>query len=322
MEENKQNENLKEEKNSQTKKADRKRKIIRFSITALVLVVVLLAIYLPLQFSGLLDKIDTAEELKDLILAGGLWSYAIYFVFQFLQATILPLPAFVTTVAGALVFGPWIASLISFLAILLASVFMFFLGRKIGRKLINWIIGEEDAEKWAQRLGKGKFVFFLMMLFPLFPDDILCLVVGTTAISFRFFFITMLIARPIGILTTCFLGSGTLIPFSGWGIPVWIVLGVLMLIAFYISIKYQDKIENLVTKLGEKLGLKKKKKNTQNQESLLNKEYNEKEKSDNNALKQDNNFLEEKQENKSLENKDITKKIENKNHSENITDEE
>ena len=269
MEENKQNENLKEEKNSQTKKADRKRKIIRFSITALVLVVVLLAIYLPLQFSGLLDKIDTAEELKDLILAGGIWSYAIYFVFQFLQATILPLPAFVTTVAGALVFGPWIASLISFLAILLASVFMFFLGRKIGRKLINWIIGEEDAEKWAQRLGKGKFVFFLMMLFPLFPDDILCLVVGTTAISFRFFFITMLIARPIGILTTCFLGSGTLIPFSGWGIPVWIVLGVLMLIAFYISIKYQDKIENLVTKLGEKLGLKKKNKNVE--ENVANK---------------------------------------------------
>ncbi|MBQ4535815.1 MAG: hypothetical protein IJA22_03195, partial [Clostridia bacterium] len=99
-----------------------------------------------------------------------------------------------------------------------------------------------------------------------FPDDILCLVAGTTAISFRFFIITMLIARPIGILTTSFIGSGTLIPFSGWGIPVWIVLGILMIIAFYLSIKYQDKIENLVTKLGEKMGMKARRKEDKNEE--------------------------------------------------------
>ena len=256
------------EQNSEkeSKKAERKRKIIRFFITAFVIAAILLAVFLPLNFSGVLDKVDTPEELKDLILSGGVWSYAIYFVFQFLQATILPLPAFVSTVAGALVFGPWIASLISFLAILLASVVMFWLGRKVGKKLIYWIAGEKDGKKWEEKLGKGKFVFFLMMLFPIFPDDILCLVAGTTAISFRFFIITMLIARPIGILTTSFIGSGTLIPFSGWGIPVWIVLGILMIIAFYLSIKYQDKIENFVTKLGEKMGMKARRKEDKNEE--------------------------------------------------------
>lgn len=260
-----------EEKEQQTtenikdsRKLETKSKVIRLTITVLVIGILLLAIFLPLYFSGILEKVDTAEELKELILSGGVWSYAIYFVFQFLQATLLPLPAIISTVAGALVFGPWIASLISFLAILLASVVMFFLGRKVGKRLIYWIAGEKDGKKWEEKLGKGKFVFFLMMLFPIFPDDILCLVVGTTSISFRFFIITILICRPITILVSSFIGSGVLIPFSGWGIPVWIVLGILMIVAFYISIKYQDKIENAVTKLGEKLGRKSKRKEDNN----------------------------------------------------------
>ena len=253
---NSNNENIKEKK--QANKIERKRKIIRLLITTIILIVVCLAFYLPLKLTGTLDKIDSSEELIALINSGGMWSYAIFFILQFLQATIFPIPAMVTTIAGALVFGPWIASLISFLAIFFASIFMFYLGRKVGKKLINWIVGEEEAKKWEEKLGKGKFVFFLMMLFPIFPDDILCLVVGATTISFRFFLITILIARPIGILTTCFFGSGSLIPFSGWGIPVWIVLIILMAFAFYASIKWQKQIEEFIINLGRKMGIKSK----------------------------------------------------------------
>ena len=265
---NSNNENIKEKK--QANKIERKRKIIRLLITTIILIVVCLAFYLPLKLTGTLDKIDSSEELIALINSGGMWSYAIFFILQFLQATIFPIPAMVTTIAGALVFGPWIASLISFLAIFLASIFMFYLGRKVGKKLINWIVGEEEAKKWEEKLGKGKFVFFLMMLFPIFPDDILCLVVGATTISFRFFLITILIARPIGILTTCFFGSGSLIPFSGWGIPVWIVLIILMAFAFYASIKWQKQIEEFIINLGRKMGIKSKsdKNNVGNNQSL------------------------------------------------------
>ena len=265
---NSNNENIKEKK--QANKIERKRKIIRLLITTIILIVVCLAFYLPLKLTGTLDKIDSSEELIALINSGGMWSYAIFFILQFLQATIFPIPAMVTTIAGALVFGPWIASLISFLAIFFASIFMFYLGRKVGKKLINWIVGEEEAKKWEEKLGKGKFVFFLMMLFPIFPDDILCLVVGATTISFRFFLITILIARPIGILTTCFFGSGSLIPFSGWGIPVWIVLIILMAFAFYASIKWQKQIEEFIIKLGYKMGIKSKsnKNNVENNQSL------------------------------------------------------
>ena len=240
-------------------KKETKSKIVKLLIIALAFVLIFLAIYLPLKFSGTLDKINSAEQLKDIILKGGIYSYLIFFLIQFLQVTFLPIPAVVTTVAGTLVFGPWITFGLSFASIMLASVFSFFLGRKLGRKIVVWVAGEESTLKWEQKLERGKYVFFLMMLFPVFPDDILCLVVGaTTKITYKFFIITNLITRPIGLLTTCFLGSGQLIPFSGWGIPVWIALAVVAIVLFYLSFKFQPQIENFILKISNKLSRKQK----------------------------------------------------------------
>lgn len=239
-------------------KKETKSKIWKGLIVAGVLIVIILAIFLPLYFTGVLSKIRNAEDLKNIILSGGGWSYAIFFTLQFLQVTFLPIPAAVTTVAGSLVFGPWITCAISFVAVMLASVFSFFLGRKVGAKIVIWIAGEKDYHKWAEKLGQGKYVFFLMMLFPVFPDDILCMVAGTTTMTWKFFLITNLITRPIGIFSTCFLSSG-IIPLSGWWIALWVVLGVACLILFILSYKYQKQIENFVLKLANKMSRKNKK---------------------------------------------------------------
>lgn len=235
-------------------KKETKTKLIKIGIIVLALVLIVLAIYLPLELTGTIDKIDSAEELGQIIRDGGVYSYIIFIVIQFLQVTFLPLPAVVTTVAGTLVFGPWITLGLSLFAVLSGSMFAFFLGRKVGRKLVVWVAGEKDALKWEEKLKRGKFVFFLMMLFPIFPDDILCIVAGCIgSISWKFFITTNLITRPIAIAMTCFLGSGQLIPFSGWGIPVWIVLVILAIIVFYLSIKYQPQIENFIVNLAQKI---------------------------------------------------------------------
>ena len=234
-------------------------KVFKTIIVILIFALLFLAIFLPLKLSGALDKINSAEKLKEIILQGGVYSYLIFFVVQFLQVVLLPIPAAVTTIAGTLVFGPWITSLISIVAVILARLLSFFVGRKFGRKIVVWIVGEEDTVKWQQRLEKGKFVFFLMMLFPLFPDDILCLVVGaTTNISYTFFIVTNLITRPIGIVLTCFLGSGSIIPYNTVGFIIWGVLIALMMVLFYLSIKFEPQIENFIFKISSKLSKNKK----------------------------------------------------------------
>lgn len=226
--------------------------IIKLLIVVLVIAVICLAIFLPLHFTGALAKIKDAQTLKDFILSGGIWSYSIFFLIQFLQVTFLPIPAAITTVAGVLVFGTWITCIISIVAIILASIFSFFLGRKVGSKIVIWIAGEEAYNKWAEKLGKGKYVFFLMMLFPVFPDDILCMIVGTTNITWRFFIVTNLITRPIGIVSTCFLSSG-IIPFTGWWLLLWAILALGCLVLFILSYKYQPQIEDFIMKVAHKL---------------------------------------------------------------------
>ena len=219
-----------------------------------VIVIIALAIYLPLVLTGVLDKIKTVQQLKDVILQSGVYGWVIFFVLQFLQVVLLPIPAAVTTIAGTYVFGPWITIALSFVAVMLASIFSFFIGRKVGKKLVVWVVGDKTFDKWSQILGKGKYVFFLMMLFPVFPEDILCLIVGcATNMTYTFFITTNLITRPIGIVMTCFLGEGKIIPFSGWGIPVWIALVIIAAVLFYLSIRYQAKIEEFVVKLSGKV---------------------------------------------------------------------
>lgn len=208
----------------------------------------------------LLKYLTNAEALQDALSSIGWWKYLAFFFIQFLQVTFIPIPAMVTTVAGSVLFGPGIATLLSLAGILTGSIVAFIIGDKCGERVVAWIIGEKQMKKYSSMLfDKGKYIFFLMMLFPLFPDDILCLVAGMTTMSFRFFMITILLTRPIGIIMTCYLSVS--IPYHGWGLVVWAILIILIILAFWLSYKYKDKIEEIVTKLSEKLTNRFKKKN-------------------------------------------------------------
>ena len=226
-------------------------KIQKFLIVILIVLLLFVAIYTPLKFSGLLNKISNINDLKEIILQSGIYGYITFFVIQFCQVTLLPIPAAVTTIAGTLVFGPFVAAIISIVAIILASIFSFFLGKKFGYKIVIWIAGEETTNKWEQKLLQGKYVFFLMMLFPIFPDDILCLIAGTTNMTYTFFITTNFITRPISIFTLCYFGSGQIIPFSGWGIFVWIILTIIGIILFYLTFKFQPQIEKFIIKISK-----------------------------------------------------------------------
>lgn len=68
----------------------------------------------------------------------------------------------------------------------------------------------------------------------IFPDDTLCIVAGTTAMNFKFFALSVLFARPLTIAFISFFGSGKIIPYKGWGIPVWIgIIAVCILAAVF-----------------------------------------------------------------------------------------
>ena len=221
-------------------------KFLRLFFTFIIFFALFVIAYTIIKATGIWNKINSIDKLRKIVESGGMFSFVIFVVLQILQTTVLQIPAIFITIAGTLVFGRWTAFILSFVAVMIGSVLMFWLGRKAGRKFLNWIAGKEDADKWIQRMTNGKYLFFLMMLFPMFPDDILCVIAGLTNMSFSYFFVTNLIARSIGIACTVFFGSGSVIPFNGWGLIVWGILILFVVTLFYLNVKYQHKIDEIV----------------------------------------------------------------------------
>ena len=227
-------------------------KILRLFLTITIVLAIFIGAYAIIKFTGAWEKINSIDKLKAIVESGGMFSFVVFVILQILQTTVLQIPAIFVTIAGSLVFGPWTTFILSFIAVMIGSIIMFWIGRKAGRKFLNWLAGKEEADVWIKRMSHGKYLFFLMMIFPLFPDDILCVVAGLTNMSFSFFFWTNMIARSLGIACTVFFGSGSVIPFHGWGLIVWGLIILFVASLFYLSVKYQDKIDNVVKQLFKK----------------------------------------------------------------------
>lgn len=197
---------------------------------------------------------EKIERLTQIIRNSGNWGMAVFVLIQILQVVILPLPAVVCYVPGSQIWGAGLATLLASAGVLMGSVIAYCIGRFFGKKAVIWIAGSETCEKYSAYIGnKGKVIFVLMQILPFFPDDILCLVAGLTAMNFPFFICVMVFVRPLVIAAYCYLGNGSIIPFSGWGIPVWIAIFALCIVLAVLSLKYQDRFEKwLVSKFTKK----------------------------------------------------------------------
>ena len=222
-------------------------KTYKLCITLLIIGLIVVICYVICYCNGWLKYFESTETIKSVILNSGMWGILVFFLIQFFQVIAAPIPSVATTLVGVAIYGPLIASLVSMAGVLLGSFAAFFLGRIFGRKIVVWIAGEEQTKKYCDILNqKGKYLLVLMFLFPVFPDDLLCLVAGITSMTFRFFFFASVITRPIGIFATAYLGSGQLIPYSGWGLIVWPIIIVILVVAFILCWKYQDKFEKYI----------------------------------------------------------------------------
>lgn len=225
---------------------------LKILLVVFVSAVVIVGTYLILLYTGLWEKLNSVEKLKSFILEQGIWGRVFFVFLQFIQVAFLPIPSPLVVVAGSLIYGPFQASLLSLAGILLGSAVAFAIGRIFGKKVVSFMVGKDNQKKWSSYLSNAKYSFVLMMLLPLFPDDVLCMVAGLTDMSWTFFMVTQLITRTIGIFTMSFLSVGDIIPFSGWGIYVWIFIGLFAVLAIYFSTKYNKEIENFIYKVFKK----------------------------------------------------------------------
>lgn len=210
-----------------------------------------------LQRTGFFSIVSSAEGLKEYLKRAGVWMPILYILLQFLQVIILPIPSLVSTVVGVALFGAFWAMVYSLAGILLGSVVAFFIGRKLGNKAVAWMVGEETLVKWQKKLkGKDNLVLTWMFVLPFFPDDILCFLAGLSTMTTKYFLIVVLLARVVGIFSTCY--SIDFIPFTTWwGISLWVIFILCLIIALVYMHRNMAKIQQFIRKIQRKNKMKK-----------------------------------------------------------------
>ncbi|MBQ3502730.1 MAG: TVP38/TMEM64 family protein [Clostridia bacterium] len=217
---------------------------LKLALTITVVVSIIYTMYFILVKTGMLQQITTFEDLRQLILSFGGWGIITYIIINLLQCVVIPVPTTLTVLVGTAIYGPFVAFLYATIGVILGSSIAFAIGRYCSRPVVNWIFGKEKVEKYQDILNKrAELVLFLTLALPFFPDDLICMMAGVSDIKYFKFLLISVVARGVGLATISFFGSGKIIPFSGWGIVVWIVLALALLSLAIIGFKKREKIK-------------------------------------------------------------------------------
>ncbi len=217
---------------------------------ALLTVAFLLVFEIVFAIPGVIESISTWIQNID---SEALVWLAIWLI-MFIQVCVIPIPAIVVInsalalkivdtdlgIIGMLkTTDCWIFFGVVMSAYIVGVTVAYVIGLKLGGKAVKYIAGNnEDYQKWTKLLDKrGKWFYALTVLLPVFPDDILCIVVGALKFNFIFFIISNLICRAIGLITTIIslaftqnLGGNT-IP---WSLIIWAVCFLLLVVLYFI----------------------------------------------------------------------------------------
>lgn len=186
--------------------------------------------------------------------------YGVVWLVMFIQVCIVPIPAILALnaflgagivdisqggVNGVLHMfsqsGTWLFILVSLTASTAGAAVAYLIGKKWGIKAAKWCAGSEaDYNKWSKFIvEKGKWPYALTVLLPVFPDDLICIVVGAVKFDFKFFIVVNFLGRAIGLITT--LTSLVLIGSGGKNMSaaiVWaIALAIEIILIIILSIK-------------------------------------------------------------------------------------
>ena len=252
--------------------------LYKFVLTCYYIGIVMLALFLAVVRSGVIAQFynEQGEIQADLIVAalrGKKGAVAIFIVLSFLQVTFLPVPSVVTTLVGAALFGIVPGMIYSLIGQVSGSMVAFWLGKIFGKKIIIWIVGNDAFNKYNEMIrGRDKIVIMFMLLFPFFPDDLLCMFAGLTSFTGLTFFFIILFSRLITITYTS-LGYGVLDSIRAlgpWSYVIYAAAALLVLLFFYFVWKRGEGIEKSMLKFIDKITPKRfKKKHAHYDETAL-----------------------------------------------------
>lgn len=142
-------------------------------------------------------------------LRNSIWLYFIFVGIMAISGTLLcmnPVGSGVFVWLGIALFGAnWKCFVATLGGCLLSYVMIDFIGRIGGSKLIIKIFGESEYHKTNDMINeKGLIYVPIMYLLPIFPDDFICLCVGSMKMKWWLHMLFALFGKSVGIATVVF----------------------------------------------------------------------------------------------------------------------
>jgi uncharacterized membrane protein YdjX (TVP38/TMEM64 family) len=204
------------------------KKYKKFVISLIVLLI--LVILIPV-FSTKLDAFNPTKA-KEFVLGFGAYSPLVFIIIQVAQVIFAPIPGQATGIAGGFVFGWALGITYTTIGLAIGTFTVLLLSRKFGRSFVErfnapeaiaefekiLVPPESKAAKGVNQIKQhGLLTFFIIMLLPALPDDLVCFVGGLTKISIWKLMLASIIGRFPGMLVLSMVGDG----FSSGDANLW-----------------------------------------------------------------------------------------------------
>ena len=188
-----------------------------FATTGLFLVVLaaaLFEVWPALDCKELWQTVTSAERLQVFFGSFGLWAPIVFALIQAAQVVVSAVPAVPIRLAGVAAFGPWIGFGLSLSGAVAGSVAAFLLGCRLGRPVVERIVGEKVLERYADEMSPDGLWVLVALMVPLpAGGDVVCSVAGLSKMSLRRFTVIVFLGRipytALAVLTALGLTTGS-----------------------------------------------------------------------------------------------------------------
>jgi uncharacterized membrane protein YdjX (TVP38/TMEM64 family) len=123
----------------------------------------------------------------------------VFIALQALQVVVSPVPGEATGILGGYLFGTLPGLIYSMIGLTIGSSTCFGLARWLGLPFVRRLVTPETYHRFDfLTRAKGELVVFVLFLFPGFPKDILCYILGLSPLPFGTFLLLSTVGRIPG----------------------------------------------------------------------------------------------------------------------------
>jgi uncharacterized membrane protein YdjX (TVP38/TMEM64 family) len=122
----------------------------------------------------------------------------------FVLGGLLVMPVTMLIAATGIVFGPWLGMLYSLIGATLSAVFVYAIGREVGRDTVRRVAGRRINDLSRRIAKRGLLAMLFVRIVPIAPFSIINLVAGASHLAFRDFVIGTILGLAPGTVIIVF----------------------------------------------------------------------------------------------------------------------